>query len=689
MNLRLLIILFVFSNFAVYSQGSDPIWDRDFAWGADTADYLMDVIETDKLSVVSGGHSFSSDTLNQINQNFGLSDFWLIEEDVAGNIIWNQIYGGDSSEFFSQIVILNDGYLLVGSSISGISGNKTAVAHGGFDYWVVKVDKNGNKVWDQSYGGSENDILTSAELLNNGNVILGGYSNSGISGNKSEANIGENDYWVLVINPDGNVLWNKTLGGDKDDKMTSIYYKDGIYLGGYSNSDIGGDKTENSYGAYDYWIVFLNQVTGQVEWDVTYGGAGDDFLENMSKNDHASTFYVGGTSNSAAGGNKTTTNQGQNDYWVLSLDSLGNKNWESNVGGIGNDVFTDMVSTPEGAIIIGGYSNSGIGANKLSDNNGGYDYWIVKLDSTGGIYWEKTYGGADDDTLQSIYIRCDRGLFLGGYSLSDVSGDKTYTNQGENDYWVVKLDIPTIPRFLADDHCYGTVMNFRDDSEIWPDVWSWDFGDPASGANSSSDQHPLHQFSAVGTYTITLTIKEGCQGDTTFSKTISVFENLVLDKVDIGRDLELCYGQELKLENKTDNLPPDATFLWTNGETTPTITIDTVGKYYLTVTSGRCYEADTLIVDHCPIIFAPNAFTPNDNGVNDSWGFKGLGIVDFNLFVYDRWGLLVFEAFDIDDWWDGAYNYKEAQIDVYVYKVIYRGINSSEKSKVGTVTLVR
>ena len=280
-------------------------------------------------------------------------------------------------------------------------------------------------------------------------------------------------------------------------------------------------------------------------------------------------------------------------------------------------------------------------------------------------------------------------MFLGGYSESDISGDRTYVNKGENDYWVAKLNIPTIANFLADDHCYGTVMNFWDDSQIWPDQWTWDFGDPLSGANSSTDQNPQHQYSAVGEYTITLNVKEGCQKDTSISKTITVFPNNVLGKVDIGRDIELCYGQSVELENKTDNLPFDAEFLWSNGKNTPTVEVDTVGKFYLTVTSGRCSQTDTLVIDHCPIIFSPNAFTPNTNGINDSWGFKGVGSVDFKLYVFDRWGLLLYEAFDIDDWWDGNYKYQAVQVDVYVYKVIYRGINSSEKTKVGTVTVVR
>ena len=257
MKFKILNILFFLIGFTSFGQGSDPLWDRDFAWGGDTADYLMDVVETDNLTVVSGGHSYSSSKGDQKNNNFGLSDFWVIEEDTIGNILWNSIYGGDSTELFSEIVKLEEGYLLTGSSISGVSGNKTSGNNGGFDYWILKVDQYGSVIWDKSFGGSENDFLTCAELLNNGNIILGGYSNSGVSGNKTEANLGENDYWVLVLDANGNLLWNKTIGGEGDDIMTSIYYEAGIYLGGYSNSGASSTKTQPSFGGYDYWINYL------------------------------------------------------------------------------------------------------------------------------------------------------------------------------------------------------------------------------------------------------------------------------------------------------------------------------------------------------------------------------------------------------------------------------------------------
>jgi gliding motility-associated-like protein len=283
-------------------------------------------------------------------------------------------------------------------------------------------------------------------------------------------------------------------------------------------------------------------------------------------------------------------------------------------------------------------------------------------------------------------------LLIGGHSSSDISVDRHYSNRGAEDYWVIKLDIMTIPKFKDMDHCYGMVMHFEDDSQIWPESWGWDFGDPASGANSSNERNPLHQFSAPGAYDVTLVVKEGCQKDTAVTQTLNVWENKIAGKSQLGKPRAICIGKELILENDTKiDLPDDVTYLWGGGETTPEITADSVGIYSLTLTSGKCTSTDTLELSPCPIIYVPNAFSPNQgiDGMNSEWGFTGIGIVEFEMYVFDRWGLLLFQADHIDDWWDGAYKGRDVQQDVYVYKAYYQGVASSQQTAVGTVTLVR
>src|SRR4029079_14429381 len=125
------------------------------------------------------------------------------------------------------------------------------------DYWVIKLDANGTKVWDKTIGGSNLDVLKSLRQTSDGGYILGGYSDSDISGDKTQANKGNKDDWVVKLDASGNKIWDKTIGGSGYDAITSLQQTvdGGYFLGGLSESDISGDKSQNSQGGYDYWAV--------------------------------------------------------------------------------------------------------------------------------------------------------------------------------------------------------------------------------------------------------------------------------------------------------------------------------------------------------------------------------------------------------------------------------------------------
>ncbi len=118
-------------------------------------------------------------------------------------------------------------------------------------YWIVKTDALGNIQWQKTIGGSEEDYLQSIQQTSDGGYILGGVSNSNISGDKTENSIGGYDYWIVKTDASGNIQWQNTIGGNNHEEFWSIQQtSDGGYiLGGTSNSDISGDKTENSIGS--------------------------------------------------------------------------------------------------------------------------------------------------------------------------------------------------------------------------------------------------------------------------------------------------------------------------------------------------------------------------------------------------------------------------------------------------------
>ncbi|HKR06682.1 MAG TPA: hypothetical protein VJY62_18755, partial [Bacteroidia bacterium] len=374
-----------------------------------------------------------------------LAGFCFLFSDVAGQEIeWQNTIGGSWEDKLYSIQQTSDnGYILGGTSISSISGDKTENSLGGDDYWIIKLDSIGNIQWQNTIGGFTVDELHSISQTMDGGYICGGYSVSGISGDKTESNLGGYDYWVVKLDPLGNIQWQNTIGGSNNDYLNSISQSpDGGYIcGGYSSSNISGDKTENTLGPYDYWIVKLDSV-GSIEWQNTVGGNSQEWLYSIVATSDGGCAGIG-WSDSDSSGDKTEGNMSL-DYWIVRLDAFGNLQWENTLGGNDYDEPYSVIQTNDGGFICGGRSASDLSGDKSEGNMGSnntYDYWIIKLDTAGDIQWQNTIGGNDNDFLYSITQATNGDYICGGWSSSHVSGDKTENSNGSDDYWVVKLDV--------------------------------------------------------------------------------------------------------------------------------------------------------------------------------------------------------------------------------------------------------
>ncbi|MBZ0328526.1 MAG: T9SS type A sorting domain-containing protein [Altibacter sp.] len=356
-------------------------------------------------------------------------------------IIWqNTIGGSDDDRLYCMNKTADGGFILGGRSRSDISGDKTENSIGIGDYWVVKVNSNGLIEWQNTIGGSLDDHLYSISQTSDGGYILGGISNSNISGDKSENAMGIMDYWVVKINAFGSIEWENTIGGNGVDYMYSIEESlDGGYiLGGKSNSNISGDKTENSLGEDDIWVIKINE-SGIIQWDNTIGGDSYDNLESLSVTTDGG-YILGGSSSSGISGDKTEGNIGSSDFWVIKLTNNGNIEWQNTIGGTEGDWIEHISQTSDGGYIIGGGSTSNISGDKTENSNGGFDMWVVKLDSSGLILWQNTIGGNDQDMLESIRETSGGGYIIAGGSQSNISGDKDENTIGDSDYWILKLN---------------------------------------------------------------------------------------------------------------------------------------------------------------------------------------------------------------------------------------------------------
>jgi hypothetical protein len=359
-------------------------WQKTIGGGDVFGNLEAEVLRSGKQapdgSYYLGGNSDSPIYGNKTVPNYGLQDYWIVKLDSEGDILWQANIGGTNYEECYSLEVTSDGGCIVGGfSQSGISGNKTESSRGGRDYYVVKLDSNGQIEWQKTYGGSGMDVLYSILVLENNEYLLSGVSSSNISGDKTENSKGGGDFWIIKINAAGSIIWQKTIGGNSADTPYSLVkVLDGFVISGVSDSDISFDKTQNSRGGSDYWLV-KTDFEGNVIWDKTYGGDIDDFAFGLLSFSDERGFVLVGASYSGVTGDKTVVNYGEYNGWIIRTDENGELLWQKGIGGTYLDLLSQVVELPDKSILLGGGANSLVSGNLTVAGFNSLDYWLVKL----------------------------------------------------------------------------------------------------------------------------------------------------------------------------------------------------------------------------------------------------------------------------------------------------------------------
>jgi hypothetical protein len=441
---RLLLLFYFTCCILHFSYAQNPLvkqWDNRF--GGSDYELLSSFQQTSDGGYILGGYSNSGISGDKTQSSWGSYDYWIVKTDSLGNKQWDKRFGGTSDdEFFSLQQTTDGGYILGGYSVSGIGGDKTQYAWGGGseDYWIIKIDSLGTKQWDKRYGGTDNDILYSLQQTSDGGYILGGASLSDSSGNKTQPSWGDWDYWIVKINSLGVKQWDKRFGGTNDDNFLCLRQtSDGGYiLGGYSGSGISGDKTQASWGLWDYWIVKTDSL-GTKQWDKRLGGIYHDVLTTLQEtNDRG--YILGGYSGSIISGDKTQDTWGSWDYWIVKIDSLGVKQWDKDFGGTHyEEAFGSVSQTMDGGYLLAGTSYSHISGNKTQNNLGQEQVWVVKTDSLGSKQWDKTIFTLGHDEAGYAIQTKDGCYAIVNYTSAGIGGYKTQPSWGYYDYWIIKF----------------------------------------------------------------------------------------------------------------------------------------------------------------------------------------------------------------------------------------------------------
>jgi hypothetical protein len=414
----------LFSFSLINAQTAPSIqWQKTL--GGSSYDSANSIQQTSDGGYIIAGESDS--TNGDITGNHGTSDFWIVKLNASGIIQWQKSLGGSYGDVANSIQQTSDGGYIVAGESASINGDVTG-NHGNADYWVVKLDSSGNIQWQKSLGGSNRDAANSVKQTLDGGFIVAGESSS--TDGDVTGNHGNYDYWIVKLDPSGNIQWQKSIGGSLYDAANSIQQTfDGGYIVAGGSNSADGDVTHNQ-GNQDFWIVKLNS-SGIIQWETSLSGNLADQAESIQQTEDG--YIVAGGSNSQNTENPSTF--GISNYRVAKLDSNGIMQWQNHFGGSNNDYAYSTQQTQDGGYIVAGGAFSADG--DVIGNHGNNDFWIIKLNPSGNMEWQKTLGGSSFEDAYSIKQTNDGGFILAGITQS-TDGDVT-GNQGNGDMWIVKL----------------------------------------------------------------------------------------------------------------------------------------------------------------------------------------------------------------------------------------------------------
>ena len=442
---KLIVVLLLTSTCVLaFSQPFNIEWQQCF--GGSNEERAMDIIPVGSEYFIVG---WTESDDGDISFNQGSGDAWILKIDSVGNILWEKTYGGSNGEFWRRIFPAPDNfYYLLGASGSSDGDISYDPYPGSNDLWIAKIDNNGNLIWEEIIGGSMIDMVESGALTNDGGVAVFGWTGSQ-DGNVS-VNYGMYDMWLVKLNSDGVIMWDRSYGTDDFDYgQAMIATSDGGFLiGGASTIGNGGNLTCEPFNYNAEAILLKLDSLGNIEWQNCYGGSGHDGIWGLLELGDGYVFVGYGSSND---GDLTGSGwHGEGDIWVAKLDFSGNIIWQKCYGGSNYESALNIFPNENNGFTIWGSTKSQDGdvTNNHSMSEFDYDVWYFKIDSTGELLSQSCYGGLGNDILKSgVVKKDDNNYVIAAYTNHGPSYDVGCTPHGGNgdkDWWVFEIKDTTV-----------------------------------------------------------------------------------------------------------------------------------------------------------------------------------------------------------------------------------------------------
>ena len=336
-------------------------------------------------------------SITRLNQEY--SDAALTRTDRYGQIEWRQWYGEEEwSEGFSSVIVSADGgYIAAGS-------HSHTEQLGQPNIFVVKTDAAGNLVWKKSYGKSDfradgaADITATAD----GAYLIAGYTQ--LQQHK--------DAYLIKIDANGAILWEKTYGGSGGDDISRIKpAADGGFVFVGSTSSHGGTGGAD----YDFYLVKVD-AAGNLVWEKNYGGSNWDEAHSFIFTADGGYLLAGFTASPEFGAVAR-------EAFLIKLDASGNKEWQKLYGWEHKDAANEVIATDDGGYLFVGSSERHY---DLAFTTWRSDLYVVKTDGSGVEQWSKTFGDVQEEGGSFVRQTSDGGFVICGYTSSYSKANDVY-----------------------------------------------------------------------------------------------------------------------------------------------------------------------------------------------------------------------------------------------------------------------
>ncbi|KYH07800.1 secretion protein [Chryseobacterium cucumeris] len=370
------------------NQQGEEIWEKYFS--GQNHDYLSATVTTQDGGFLLAGTSYSGKGLDKKDDSKGGSDIWLIRINEFGDELWQKTLGSSSDEEARAVIQTTDlGFFVAGNVQNSSKG------YGSKDVLITRLDKNGKELSQLILGGKGLDEVEKMIPTKDGGALLGIYSRSGVvktnnqqstintntstdkpathsllsATSKQSDNFGEGDYWIVKLDKNGKVEWEKNLGGKADDHIRTLALTStGFIIGGESRSERSGNKTAGIEDGTDLWLISLNE-TGEQQWQKSYNFGNRDVLMGISviQSQDARIMNQDVTKGILLGGYTQAEERIQTDdetFWMLYLDQNGNEQWRKHVKGESRkkeERLSDLKLNRDGSIVLAGTSAEELG----------------------------------------------------------------------------------------------------------------------------------------------------------------------------------------------------------------------------------------------------------------------------------------------------------------------------------------